>query len=203
MDPLIQQLNDDLAEVIGKVRQSLVRISNDRGGEGAGTIWHPDGLIVTNRHVIAGTHRLRVTLQNGERYPAQVLAEDPQTDLAAISIPETDLPCVEPGDSRSLKTGQWVMALGHPFGITNAATGEIVIAAGTRLGDMEFQNGHDWLAVNLVLRPGHSGGPLFDAQGRLVGVNTIMNGPAVGVAIPVDVIKHFLKEALGTQQQAV
>jgi serine protease Do len=130
-----------------------------------------------------------------------MLAQDPERDLAALSIPAEDLPAVELGDSRALKPGQWVMSLGHPLGVTNAATGGIIIAAGERLGDMQFRNGQDWLAVNLKLRPGHSGGPLFDAQGRLLGVNTIMNGLSVGVAIPVHVVKAFLKEALGTQQQ--
>jgi S1-C subfamily serine protease len=203
MDPIVQQLNDAMSGVIGKVCESLVRISNDRGGEGAGTIWHADGLIVTNAHVIAGHNQLYVTLQSGERYPAQVLAQDPERDLAALSIPVTDLPAVEVGDSRAIKPGQWVMSLGHPLGVTNGATGGIVIAAGQRLGDMHFRNGQDWLAVNLKLRPGHSGGPLFDTQGRLLGVNTIMNGLSVGVAIPVHVVKAFLDEARSTRREAV
>jgi serine protease Do len=201
MDTFIQQLNDSMAGLVVRVRESLVQITNGRGGAGAGTIWHPDGLIVTNAHVIAGHSELHVTLQNGERYRAQVLAQDPMLDLAALSIPAINLPTIEPGDSQNLKAGQWVMALGHPFGVLNAATGGVVIGMGTQLGDIEFRNGADWLAVNLKLRPGHSGGPLVDAQGRLIGVNTIMNGPDVGVAIPVHVVKAFLKEHLGTRQK--
>lgn len=204
MSAWIQQLNDDMANVAAKVRQGLVQITNGRGGAGAGTIWHSDGLILTNAHVIAGHSSVNVILQNGDMYPAQVLAQDPSLDLAALSIDATDLPVIEPGDSQNIKAGQWVMALGHPFGVLNATTGGIVIAMGKRLGDIEFRNGVDWLAVNLRLRPGHSGGPLVDAQGKLIGVNTIMNGPEVGVAIPVHVVKAFLKEHLGTpQQQAV
>ncbi|MAS35900.1 MAG: hypothetical protein CL610_17970 [Anaerolineaceae bacterium] len=204
MSAWIQQLNDDMADVAAHVRQGLVQITNGRGGAGAGTIWHSDGLILTNAHVIAGHSTVNVILQNGDMYPAQVLAQDPSLDLAALSINATDLPVIEPGDSQNIKAGQWVMALGHPFGVLNAATGGIVIAMGKRLGDIEFRNGVDWLAVNLRLRPGHSGGPLVDAQGKLIGVNTIMNGPEVGVAIPVHVVKAFLKEHLGTpQQQAV
>lgn len=204
MDTFIQQLNDSMAGVIARVRESLVQITNGRGGAGAGTIWHPDGLIVTNAHVIAGHGDLYVTLQDGERYRATVLAQDPGLDLAALSIPAVNLLTIEPGDSQNLKAGQWVMAMGHPFGVLNAATGGVVIGLGTQLGDIEFRNGVDWLAVNLRLRPGHSGGPLVDAQGRLVGVNAIMNGPEVGVAIPVHVVKAFLKQHLGTpQKQAV
>lgn len=201
MNAQIQQLYDDLSSVTGKAQQALVQITNGQGGAGAGTIWHEDGLIVTNAHVIAGRGHLNVTLQNGETYPAHVLAQAEHLDLAALSINAEGLPTIEPGDSQSLKPGQWVMALGHPWGVLNAATGGIVIGMGQQLGDIQFSNGVDWLAVNLKLRPGHSGGPLVDAQGRLVGVNTIMNGPDVGVAIPVHVVKLFLKEALGTQQK--
>ena len=204
MPNFVQQLNDDLAEVIFSVRQSLVQITNGHGGAGAGTIWHQDGLIVTNAHVVHGRGHLQVTLQNGDTYPAQILAQDSNLDLAALAIDANDLPMIAPGDSRSLKAGQWVMSLGHPWGILNSATGGVVIGMGQQLGDIQFRNGVDWLAVNLKLRPGHSGGPLVNAQGRLIGVNTIMNGPEVGVAIPVHVVKTFLKEALGTpQKQAV
>lgn len=198
MDAFVQELNDALADVVTHVRQSLVQITNGRGGAGAGTIWHPDGLIVTNAHVIAGHGELSVTLHNGDSYRAQVLAKEESLDLAVLSILAENLPVIEPGDSQQIKAGQWVMALGHPFGVLNAATGGVVIGMGKQLGDIEFRNGVDWLAVNLKLRPGHSGGPLVNAQGRLIGVNTIMNGPEVGVAIPVHVVKAFLKQHLGT-----
>ena len=204
MDPLIRQLYDDLAAVATQVQAALVQITNGHGGAGSGTIWHADGLIVTNNHVVAGRTDLQVTLFNGDSYPAQILAHDDNLDLAALSINADHLPTIEPGDSQNLKPGQWVTALGHPWGVLNSATGGVVIAMGRQLGDIEFRNGHDWLAVNLKLRPGHSGGPLVNAQGRLVGVNTIMNGPEVGVAIPVHVVKDFLKQALGTpQKQAI
>ena len=203
MDTLIQQLYDDLGDVIATAQRNLVQITSGHGGAGAGTIWHEDGLIVTNAHVVAGRGDLSVTLQNGDTYPAKILAQDETLDLAALSIQAEDLPIIEPGDSQSLKPGQWVTALGHPWGVLNAATGGIVIGMGQQLGDIQFNNGVDWLAVNLKLRPGHSGGPLVDAQGRLVGVNTIMNGPDVGVAIPVHVVKSFLKDTLGTKQVEV
>ncbi len=204
MQPVIEQLNAAMSGAAEQAIASLVQISNDRAGVGAGTIWHSDGLIVTNAHVVAGHGNLSVRLQNGEIYPAQLLAEAPQRDLAVLSIQAEDLPTIELGDSRTLRAGDWVMALGHPFGLRNALSAGIVIAQGQQLGDLRFANGQDWLAVNLPLRPGHSGGPLIDAQGCLVGVNTIMNGPAVGVAIPVHVVKAFLKEALGSpQRQAV
>jgi S1-C subfamily serine protease len=197
MSNLLQELNDELAEVTAKVRRSLVQITNGRGGAGAGTVWHSDGLIVTNAHVVAGHRNLNVTLSTGETLPARILALDQVLDLAALSVDATNLPTIEPGDSHQLRAGQWVMSLGHPWGILNAATGGVVISMGSRVGDMESNNGQEWLAVSLHLRPGHSGGPLVDSEGRLIGINTMMNGPEVGVAIPVHVVKTFLKDALG------
>jgi serine protease Do len=202
MSDIIQQLNDELAAVVHHVRRGLVQITNGQGGAGAGTIWHSDGLIVTNAHVVSGRGHLNVTLQTGQTFPAQVLVSDSALDLAALSINASDLPTIDIGDSRQLKPGQWVMALGHPWGVLNATTGGVVISMGTRLGDMEFRNGQDWIAVSLHLRPGHSGGPLFDARGRLIGINTMMNGPEVGVAVPVHVIKRFLREQLGQRVNA-
>lgn len=201
MNSLVQQLNDDLASVAQTVRHSLVQITNRRGSVGAGTIWRSDGLIVTNAHVVTGRHTLQATLATGETYPARVLAASESLDLAAVMIEADNLPTIELGDSRQLRPGQWVMSMGHPWGILNAVTGGIIISMGRRLGDIEFQNEQDWIAVNLKLRPGHSGGPLVDAQGHLLGVNTIMNGPEVGIAIPVHVVKGFLKTQLGSKEK--
>ena len=196
MSNILQQLNDDLAEVVQNVRSSLVQILNGQGGAGAGTIWRSDGLIVTNAHVVQGHDVLTVSLPDGQTYPAQVMAANPELDLAAVKINAQNLPVMRIGDSHTLRPGQWVMSLGHPWGILNAVTGGVIISMGRRLGDMEFRNGQDWIAVNLHLRPGHSGGPLIDAQGRLVGVNTMMNGPEVGVAIPAHVVQQFLQDSV-------
>src|SRR5215207_541361 len=112
MSSLLQQLNDDLTNVVTDVRRSLVQVMDSRGGAGAGTIWHSDGLIVTNAHVVARSNNIRVGLPDGRVFPAKVLARDNEHDLAALSIEASDLPTIEPGDSRSLHPGQWVMALG-------------------------------------------------------------------------------------------
>jgi serine protease Do len=173
-----------------------VQIS-DGQGNGAGTIWHPDGLIVTNAHVIAGRRSLRVTLADGRTFPAQVLAQDRNRDLAALAISTSGLPTIELGDSRRLQAGQWVFALGHPWGVIGAVTAGIVIGMGSEWPEMP-PSGQDWVVVSLHVRPGNSGGPLVDVQGRLVGINTMMTGPEVGVAIPVQVAKSFLRETLGT-----
>jgi S1-C subfamily serine protease len=90
------------------------------------------------------------------------------------------------------------MALGHPWGVANAATSGVLIGVGRHLPEMPVENGGDWVVADLHLRPGNSGGPLLDANGRLIGVNTLITGPGVGVAVSVDVVKEFLKRALGS-----
>jgi S1-C subfamily serine protease len=200
MSNLWQQLNGDMSAIVENVRHSLVQISNGRRGAGAGTIWHADGLIVTNAHVIAGHEGLKVTLPNGATLPARVLAADPDHDIAALSIEANNLPTIMLGDSRQLQPGQWVLALGHPWGVLGAATAGIVIDTG-RPPEMPANRG-EFVQVGLHLRPGHSGGPLVDVQGRLVGINTMITGPEVGLAVPVHTVKDFLRQALGSPRQA-
>jgi serine protease Do len=193
---LLQQLNAEMARVVGDVRRSLVQITNGRrgAGAGAGTIWHPDGLILTNAHEV-NSRSLRVVLSDGQTFPYRVLVHDRARDLAALSIDATGLPTIALGDSQSLRPGQWVLALGHPWGVEGAVTAGIVAGTGAHLPEMPLSD-REWIAVSLHLRPGHSGGPLVDAQGRLVGINTIMAGPDVGLAVPVHTVKAFLRQAL-------
>lgn len=199
MSNLWQQLNGDMSVVVEKVRRSLVQISNGRGA-GAGTIWHTDGLIVTNAHVVAGRDHLKVTLPDGRTLPARLLATDAGRDLAALSVDANNLPTIAVGDSKQLKPGQWVLALGHPWGVLGAATAGIVIDSG-RPPEMPASRS-EFIQVGLHLRPGHSGGPLVDVQGRLVGINTMITGPEVGLAVPVQQVKNFLRQALGSPSPA-
>jgi serine protease Do len=196
----LERLNGDLSALVDKARTSLVRIEAAGRGVGAGTIWHPEGLILTNAHV-ASRRSLRVVLQDGRSYAASFLARDERRDLAALSVRENDLPTVELGHSDSLKPGDWVIALGHPWGVEGAATAGIVISVGVP-PEMAGRN-QSLIQVGLHLRPGHSGGPLVDARGRLVGVNIMMAGPNVGYAIPVQTIKAFLKDSLAEKKAAV
>jgi S1-C subfamily serine protease len=200
MSNLLQQLNDDLTASVEHARRSLVEIRNGHGGAGAGIIIRANGLIITNAHVI-GRRGLKVTLPDGRPFdsaqgktlPAQLIAHDREHDLAALSVDATDLPTIALGDSRQLQPGQWVMAIGHPWGMPGAVTGGIVIGSGSEFPEMP-PSGRDWVVVSLHMRPGHSGGPLIDSEDRLVGVNTMITGPDVGVAVPAHVVKAFLKE---------
>ncbi|MGD2206436.1 MAG: trypsin-like peptidase domain-containing protein [Anaerolineae bacterium] len=200
MSELLKQWNREMAGVIEGVRRSLVQVHSGRSGAGAGTIWHPDGLILTNAHVVRRRH-LDVILPNGQTLPARVLAHDPSRDLAALGVEASDLSTIDLGDSRQLQPGQWVLALGHPWGVAGAVTAGVVAGVGARLPEMPLAD-RDWIAVSLHLRPGHSGGPLVDETGRLVGINTIMAGPDVGLAVPVHVAKDFLRQALDGERRA-
>ena len=203
MTNLLQQFSNDLAELGESVLRSLVQVRNGRRGAGAGTIWHADGLIVTNAHVVdgimqgrAGAHEpLTVLLPDGRELPARVLARDSTHDLAALRVDAQDLPTIELGDSRQLQPGQMVLCLGFPWGVTGGATSGVVIGVGASLPEVHDPN-REWITASLHLRPGHSGGPMVDTQGRLVGINTMMNGPDVGVAVPVHVAKAFLKQMM-------
>jgi serine protease Do len=199
MSSLWQQLNSEMAGIVKNVRRSLVQIRNGRGGAGAGTLWHPDGLIITNAHVVQRS-ALKVELPDGRILPAKVLAHDGERDLAALSVEATGLPTIELGDSQHLQPGQWVLALGHPWGVPGAVTAGIVINVG-KPPEMPPTRG-EFIQVGLPLRPGHSGGPLVDIYGRLLGVNTMITGPEVGLAVPIHVIKEFLRQALGSPKMA-
>jgi serine protease Do len=189
-------LNAELAGIVEGARQSLVQIHNGQRGAGAGTIWHPEGLILTNAHVV-GRRSLHVALPDGRRLIARVAAHDATRDIAALSVEATDLPTIELGDSQNLRPGQWVLALGHPWGVAGAVTAGVVAGVGKQLPEMP-RSDREWIAVSLHLRPGHSGGPLVDDRGRLVGMNTMMAGPDVGLAVPVHVVKRFLQQAVGS-----
>jgi serine protease Do len=190
----LQRWSAEMADVVSVVRRSLVQVRNGRSAAGAGTIWHPEGLVLTNAHVVR-LRTIHVILPDGRTVPARVLAHDRALDLAALGVEATGLPTIDLGDSRTLHAGDWVLALGHPWGITGSVTAGVIAGLGAGLPEMPLSD-HEWIAVSLHLRPGYSGGPLVDSRGRLLGINTIMAGPDVGLAVPVHVIKAFLHHAL-------
>ncbi len=196
MSILLDQLNEDLSAVAGRALAGLVQIHNGRRGAGAGAVWHSDGLILTNAHVVQ-KRRPEVVLADGRTVAARLLAIDPDNDLAALEVEARGLPAVTLGASRRLRPGQWVMAVGHPWGVAGAATVGVVIGQGADLPGLPAGRG-EMLALSLHLRPGHSGGVVVDELGQVVGINTMMAGPDVGLAVPVDVAKRFVKRTLGS-----
>ena len=185
------KINDDIADVVEQVQRSLVTVQSGRRGQGSGVIVHPDCLMLTNAHVIHRRRQLNVTLPDGETLPARLLARSQTYDLAVLRADASDLPALSFADGEDIRPGQLVLAVGNPWGVRGAVSFGNLIAAGDQL----LENGrahHDLIAASLWLRPGHSGGPLVDTSGRLLGINTMMAGPQVGVAIPVWEVKEFL-----------
>jgi serine protease Do len=199
MNHLLVTINNEMSAVIQRVQQTLVQVQNGRRGNGAGTIWHSDGLVLTNAHVVQ-RRQPQVTLWDGRSYPSQLLAYDEKRDLAALAIQAGDLPTVELGNAKTLRAGDWVIAAGHPWGITGAVSAGAVIALGVPLELPHYPG--ELIQVGLQLRPGHSGGPLVDGSGRLLGINTMIAGPQVGLVIPVHIVAAFLKENLGHAARA-
>jgi serine protease Do len=168
-----------------------------RQGTGSGFIIRKDGLILTNNHVIDNAQEITVTLTDKQQYKAKVLGRDPKTDLAVIKIePKTSLPVAELGNSRALRVGDWVMAIGNPFGLTNTVTTGIVSAKGRAIGAGPYD---DFIQTDASINPGNSGGPLFNMQGEVVGINTAIYSQSggnigIGFAIPIDLAKNLLPD---------
>ncbi|HYL80534.1 MAG TPA: DegQ family serine endoprotease, partial [Candidatus Acidoferrum sp.] len=163
-------------------------------GAGSGFIISKEGLIVTNNHVVEGAKELTVTLADKTEYPAKIVGRDPKTDVAVIKIePKGSLPVAGLGNSDRLRVGDWVMAIGNPFGLSNTVTAGIVSAKGRVIGAGPYD---DFIQTDASINPGNSGGPLFNLQGEVIGVNTaiIPNGQGIGFAIPVDIVKSLLPQ---------
>jgi serine protease Do len=179
-------------EIAERLRRSTVQVfaGRQRGG-GSGVLWKADGLVITNAHV-ARLRELQVELWDGRRFQGRVVSQDPRRDLAAIRInPPTGEPGLQPaatGDSAALRPGELVIAVGSPLGFSGAVSTGVVHS----IGPLPGMGRQDWIRANVRLAPGNSGGPLADAQGRVIGINTaIVNG--LGVAVPVAALATFLQ----------
>lgn len=203
----VHALNLELAGIVAGGVPGVVQVMNGRGdqrgngrpsaGAGAGTIWHEDGLIVTNAHVVAPSARRgqapTVVLQDGRGLEARIIAFDEKHDLAALVVDAHGLPALTLGDSRAVAVGDWVTAIGHPWGVRNAVTSGAVIAVGRAT---ELRYAAPLIQIGLHMRPGHSGGALLDSDGRLVGINCMIAGPDVGLAVPVNAAKRLLRRTV-------
>jgi serine protease Do len=158
-------------------------------GEGSGFIVRPDGFILTNAHVVNGASEVTVRLTDRREYTAKVIGIDTKSDVAVIKINASNLPVVKLGDSHNLKVGEWVLAIGAPFGFDNSATAGIVSAKGRTLPDSGYI---PFIQTDVPINPGNSGGPLFNMRGEVVGINSQIysrSGGFMGVSfsIPIDV----------------
>ncbi len=158
-------------------------------GLGSGFIMSSDGYIITNNHVVRKAEEIEVILEGGKKYTAKIVGTDPVTDLALLKIdPQGPLPAVEMGDSSALAIGDSVFAIGNPFGLGHTVTAGIVSAKGRALGIGRYDN---FIQTDAAINPGNSGGPLFDYEGKVVGVNTAVmaRGQGLGFAIPINMAK--------------
>jgi serine protease Do len=169
----------NFGNIIEILRRSTVQISAHGGG--SGVIWSPDGTIVSNAHVVEGSDAVEVELWDGRRFHGKIAQRDRRRDLAAVRIEAYGLPSVTAGDSNALRVGELVIAVGNPLGFIGAASTGVVHGIETR----------GWVVSRLRLAPGNSGGPLANARGEVVGINTMIGG-GLAFAIPSRSVTQFL-----------
>lgn len=161
---------------------------------GSGFIISNDGYIFTNNHVVEQTDKILVKVSDGKEYEAKIIGTDAKTDIALIKIkPDNSLPFVEIGDSDSVKVGEWVIAIGNPFGLEQTVTAGIVSAKGRVIGAGAYDN---FIQTDASINPGNSGGPLFNMAGKVIGINTaiVAQGQGIGFAIPMNMAKSILSD---------
>jgi serine protease Do len=159
-------------------------------GIGSGFIINQDGYILTNNHVIEGADEIKVKLADGKEFKGKVIGGDPKTDLALVRIEAADLKPLQLGNSDDLKVGEWVMAVGSPFGLEQTVTAGIVSAKGRVIGSGPYDN---FIQTDASINPGNSGGPLINMKGEVIGINTaiIASGQGIGFAIPINMAKEI------------
>ena len=162
---------------------------------GSGFIIDKDGYIITNNHVVEGADEIKVKAADGREFKAKVIGRDPKTDLALIKISSVfkDLPTLSLGDSEKMRVGDWVLAIGNPFGLEHTVTQGIISATGRVIGSGPYDN---FLQTDAPINPGNSGGPLVNLKGEVIGINTAINpaGQGIGFAIPSNTAKSIISQ---------
>ncbi|WP_153717339.1 DegQ family serine endoprotease [Eikenella corrodens] len=184
--------NDPFSEFFKRLQPSqsdLIEPGDDEYNFGSGFLISSDGYILTNTHVLSGMNSIKVVLNNRREYTARLVGSDTQTDIALLKIDAQGLPTVKIGDPKTLRVGEWVAAIGAPFGFDNSVTAGIVSAKGRSLPN---ENYTPFIQTDVAINPGNSGGPLFNLRGQVVGVNSQIysqSGGFMGIsfAIPIDV----------------
>lgn len=203
-EKILEAYSNSLVKVVEKVSPAVVNLDLSQStfipflfgpqeikGFASGFLFTPDGYILTNSHVTHQATRIQITLEDRRTYQAEIVGEDPQTDLAVIKIHENNLPYLELGDSEKLKVGQIVLAIGNPLGFGHSVTSGVISALGRSLRSFSGHLMENIIQTDAALNPGSSGGPLVDIYGRAIGVNTAIIQGAQGIcfAIPINTAK--------------
>lgn len=194
-----ESLVQEFAAIAEVLQRSTVHVRTPRLGAGSGVIWRSDGLIVTNAHVARGRD-VEIELSDGRTFAGETVLRDEARDLAAVRIDASDLPAAAIMNSLDLRVGQLVLAVGNPLGLTGAMTMGVVHAIAPVLPEGgRVRRGRDaWVQADIELLPGNSGGPLADARGQVVGINSMVAG-GLGLAVPSDAVRRFLGAATRPQ----
>jgi serine protease Do len=181
-------------EFFGRFFNEMPKSQRKASSLGSGFIISEDGFILTNDHVVDGADKITVKLSDGREFSGEVRGLDPKLDLALIKIDAgEDLPVASLGESDGIRVGEWVMAIGNPFGLEQTVTVGIVSAKGRTIGAGPYD---DFIQTDASINPGNSGGPLFNMKGEVVGINTaiIAGGQGIGFAIPVNMAKQIIPQ---------
>lgn len=199
---ILDAYSQAVINVVENVSPAVISVSGEGRGSGSGFLVSPDGLAVTNSHVVGGRKKFVAETTDGDRIDAVLIGDDPATDLALLRLASRDLPFISLGDSQAARVGQLVIALGSPMGLHSTVTTGVLSAQGRSLRGNDGRLIENVLQHTAPINPGNSGGPLVDSRGRVLGVNTaiIMLAQGLGFAVPSKAVEWVMGEILAHGQ---